>query len=62
MKKWVKSIKNNSKFDAKSINVNPSLYNFSNEKWTNWVSFKTPDSLPQKPKVDLDKCQNASGL
>ena len=58
MKKWVKSIKNNSKFDAKSINVNPSLYNFSNEKWTNWVSFKTPDSLPQKPKVDLDKCQN----
>lgn len=57
MLSWINSVKNNAIFNLKRININPSLYNFSNSKWFNWASFKTPDSPPQKLKVDIDKCQ-----
>lgn len=54
---WINSIKKKTKFNLKSININPSLYNFHNLEWTNSVALKTPDSKPQKLKVDLEKCQ-----
>ena len=57
VKSWIDSVKDNTKFNPKRININPKLYNFSNSKWFNWASIKTPDSTPQKLKVDLDKCQ-----
>lgn len=57
VKSWIDSVKDNTKFNPKRININPKLYNFSNSKWFNWASIKTPDSPPQKLKVDLDKCQ-----
>ena len=57
-KSWIKSVKNNTFFDKKRININPSLYNFFNAEWINWASFKTPDAKPQRFKVDLEKCQD----
>lgn len=54
---WIDSIKNKTKFNLKSININPSLYNANNSEWINCAALKTPDSKPQKPKVDLEKCQ-----
>lgn len=58
LKSWVQSVKKKSIFNVKKININPSLYNLSNEGWFNGVSIKTPDTPPVKMKVDLDKCQN----
>ena len=57
MQNWIKSINANNSFDTKKININPTLYNFSNTNWSDWASFKTPDTQPSKPKVDLNKCQ-----
>lgn len=57
VKSWINSVKKKSKFNLKRININPVLYNFSNSEWFNWASFKTPDSPPQRLKVDVNKCQ-----
>lgn len=45
LKDWINSIKDNADFDNKKNNLNPDIYNSSNNNWDNRASIETPDEV-----------------
>lgn len=60
IKKWLSSVKNNTKFNPKKININPKLYNAKNNDWVDKASFVVPKKKTgnSKFKIDIYKFQD----